>query len=100
MELPVLIEPIAEKGFRARLGEPMALSAEGTTKEEALMHLRRLFEQQLANGKEIVGLRVANDRPAWMSAAGIFREDDPVNQQWVKCMQRYRDEVENDPNYL
>lgn len=100
MELPVLIEPIENQGFRARLGEPIALSVEGSTKEEALMRLRRLFELQMSNGKEIVSLNVKNGRPAWMNAAGIFKEDDPVIQEWVKCMQAYRDEVENDPNYL
>jgi predicted RNase H-like HicB family nuclease len=98
MELPVLIEPIADTGFRARIGQPIELSADGATKEEALQRLRSMFELQVANGK-IVSLTVANGKPPWMNAAGIFKEDDPVIQEWVKCMQEYRDEVENDPNY-
>ena len=100
MELPVLIEPIADNGFRARLGEPLQITAEGPTKEAALANLHKLLLEQLGKGKEIGSINVTNGLPLWMRGAGIFKEDDPVIQQWVKCMQEYRDEVENDPNYL
>ena len=47
MQIPILIEPVARNGFRARGGEPFALSAEGATREEALGKLRGLMDQQM-----------------------------------------------------
>lgn len=100
MELPVLIEPIADNGFRARLGDPLSMSAEGATRDEAVQKLKSLLQQRLANGSQISSLLVPVERHAWMKCAGIFREDDPVIQEWQKAIQQYRDEVEKDPNYL
>jgi hypothetical protein len=76
------------------------ITAEGPTKEAALANLRKLVLDQLNQGKEFSSIKVPNGPPPWLRSAGIFREDDPVIQEWVKCMQQYRDEVENDPNYL
>ena len=42
MEIPVLVEPLPEGGFRARCGDPFALTAEGATPDAALYHLRDL----------------------------------------------------------
>ena len=36
MQIPILIEPIAGNGYRASGGEPLALTADGATHEEAL----------------------------------------------------------------
>jgi predicted RNase H-like HicB family nuclease len=36
MQIPVLVEPIAGDGYRARGTEPFGLSAEGATRAEAL----------------------------------------------------------------
>jgi hypothetical protein len=44
MQIPILIEPIAGKGYRARGGEPFALVAEGPTREAALAKLRDEFQ--------------------------------------------------------
>ena len=36
MQIPVLIEPIAGNGYRARGGEPLAVVVEAPTRAEAL----------------------------------------------------------------
>jgi hypothetical protein len=36
MQIPVVIEPSAGKGYRARGGEPLTLVVEAPTREEAL----------------------------------------------------------------
>ena len=41
MQIPVLVEQVKGNGFRARGTEPFAVSAKGTTREEALAKLRR-----------------------------------------------------------
>jgi hypothetical protein len=40
MEIPVLIEPLADSGFRATSGEPLHLETEAPTREEAITKLR------------------------------------------------------------
>ena len=50
MQIPVLIEPVAPNGFRARSGEPLGLTAEGATREEALQKLRELVTRRIADG--------------------------------------------------
>ena len=44
MQIPVLVEPVANNGFRARTGEPLPLSADGGTPEEAVRNLREWRE--------------------------------------------------------
>src|SRR5437016_4676790 len=53
MDIPVLIEPVAGNGYRAKCGEPLPISAEGRTRDEALANLRRLVEQRVAAGAEV-----------------------------------------------
>jgi hypothetical protein len=100
MDLPVLVEALANGAYRARLRQPLELTAEAATRAQALADLRLLLEEQLRQGKEIASIQVPNGQPPWLAAAGIFRADDPVVQEWVKAMQDYRDEAERDPNYL
>jgi predicted RNase H-like HicB family nuclease len=45
MKIPVLIEPIADDGFRATGGTPFEVTAQGTTREEALARLREAIDR-------------------------------------------------------
>ena len=58
MQIPVLIEPTPGNGFRARSGEPLVLTAEGSTRDEALGRLRSLIQGRVAGGAQIVPLEV------------------------------------------
>src|SRR5271167_3592381 len=58
MQIPVLIEPVAANGFRARTGEPLLLTAEGATREEALDKLQQLLTNKLKDGTEMATLYV------------------------------------------
>jgi len=89
MQIPVLIEPVAATGFRARSGEPLPLSAEGATREEALGKLKQLMESKLQNGSEMVTLQLgAADNP-WLRGAGIFAND-PQFEEWKAIMEENR----------
>ncbi len=96
MQIPILIEPIAGNGYRARGGEPLALTAEGATAEEALEKLRDLLDHRLAGGAQLVPLEVPDSGNPWMKMAGIFK-DDPLFDDWQQAIADYRQKVEDDP---
>lgn len=91
MELAVLIEPIPGKGYRARGGEPLPLTAEGSTKEEAIRKLRELIASRMENGAELVSVAIPVSENPWVSFAGMFR-DDPLFDKWQATIAKNREE--------
>src|SRR5438132_7447230 len=81
MQIPVLLEPVKGNGYRARGTEPFAVSAKGSTREEALAKLRAKIQSRLKKGMEIVGLEVGPQRPPLAEFAGMFK-DDPLFDDW------------------
>src|SRR5262245_58485921 len=99
MEIPVLIGPVAGNGYRARCGEPLPITAEGKTRDEALANLRRLVEQRVAAGPEVAALRLRGDRPAnpWVEFAAMDDPDNPVVRDWEKPMAEHRRKIDEHP---
>ena len=97
MQIPVLVEPVANNGFRAKAGEPLPLTAEGATADEAVRNLRAAMDRQLINGKQLLAVDIAAANP-WLAMAGVHDPNDPVIQEWKKEMTAYRQEVEDDPD--
>ena len=97
MQIPVLIEPVANNGFRAKGGEPSPLSADGATPEEAVRNLRVAMDRQLKNGKHLRSVDIAEENP-WLAMAGMHDPNDPLVQEWKQEMAAYRQEVEDDPD--
>jgi predicted RNase H-like HicB family nuclease len=97
MQIPVLIERVKGNGYRARGTEPFAVSAKGSTREEALAKLRAKIETRLKKGSELVGLDIGPQPHPWMKFAGMFK-DDPWIEDWVQSMAEYRQQVEDNPN--
>jgi hypothetical protein len=97
MEIPVLIEPVAGDGYRARGGEPFALTGEGATPEEALQHLRERIRHRLTPGARVVSLQVSPPEPPWAPFAGALRGD-PMLQDWKQAMAEYRRKMDEDPD--
>jgi hypothetical protein len=96
MEIPVLIEPVAGNGYRAKTGEPLALAAEGATADEAIRTLQGLIAQRLAHGARIVSVTVPEEHP-WLRFAGTLK-DDPLFDEWQQAIAERRREMDNDPN--
>src|SRR5437016_4322349 len=97
MQIPVLIEPVGTMNFRARSGEPLSLSAEGATRDEALQKLHQLLQTRLAEGAEVVSLEVGEHPLARF--AGMFKND-PMFEEWQQAIEEYRrnaDEAEEQP---
>ncbi|MCI0460093.1 MAG: hypothetical protein L0Z62_24340 [Gemmataceae bacterium] len=99
MEIPVLIEPIPGAGFRARGGEPFALTAEGLTPEDALGKLREQLQDRLAAGARVVPLEVPDGHHPLARWAGMFK-DDPLFQEVLQLMAERRQQADDDPDYL
>jgi predicted RNase H-like HicB family nuclease len=96
MQIPVLVEPVSNNGFRAKSGEPLPLSVDGSTPEEAVRNLRDVLDRHLA-GKQLTSIDVASGNP-WLAMAGMFDPNDPLIQEWKEEMTKYRQEIESDPN--
>jgi hypothetical protein len=95
MQIPILIEPIAGNGFRARGGEPLALTADGASQEEALTKLKRKLEARLSNGAVVVSLELPSQSHPLAEFAGMFK-DDPLLKEWKKSMAAYRRKMDKD----
>jgi hypothetical protein len=89
MQIPILIEPMNGNGYRARGGEPLAITAEGGTQEEALANLREKLQARLCDGAVIVPLDLPAQTHPLAEFVGIFK-DDPLIEEWKKCMKAYR----------
>ena len=96
MQIPVLIEPIAASGFRARSGEPLPLTAEGATGEEALNRLRLNLESKLQDGSELVTIQVGTTENPWSRGAGMWSPDDPMIAEWLQDIENYRRKVDEE----
>ena len=99
MQIPVLIEPMAGNGYRARGSEPFGLTADGATREEALQKLRELIQLKFDAGAEIVQLDVPNSDNPWLRMAGTLDKDDPLVKRWKKIMKENRRKADEDPHY-
>jgi hypothetical protein len=94
MKIPVLIEPIANDGFRATGGPPFEVTAQGSTRAEALARLRDAIGLRMAEGSVLVPLEVdTTEENPWDAVAGIFR-DEPLFDQWQEAIAEYRRNVD------
>jgi hypothetical protein len=71
MQIPILIEPVDVGRYRARAGEPFALTAEGASQEEARSLLERPLSDRLRNGAQLTSVNV----PAGESAQNPVRAE-------------------------
>ncbi len=88
MQIPVLIET-GTYGYRATTGQPLALSADGATREEALGQLRKAMKTRLGAGAEIAPLEVASSEHPLAPYAGMYK-DNPLFDAWQQAIADYR----------
>jgi hypothetical protein len=97
MKIAVLIEPVPGNGFRAKGGEPLAMSAEGATRAEAIARLKTLIANRLTLGTELIGVELGAEECSLAPVAG-WTEDDPLLDEWQQAVADYRRLVEDDPD--
>jgi hypothetical protein len=75
MQLTVLVEQIDQQTYRAETAQPVLMTTEGRTRDEALERLLKLAQQRLATG-EIVHLELSDVAAAhpWLPYAGIWKD--------------------------
>jgi hypothetical protein len=98
MEIPVLIEPLSGRGYRAQAMAIADLVAEGATQDEALTRLRQSIQERLAAGAQIVSLTVGVEPHPLLRFAGTWKEGDPLLEEWRQAVEEYRRQVDQDPN--
>ena len=90
MKIAILLEPMGT-GYRASGGEPFSISVEGATRDEALDKLKVLVRARLNAGAEVVELDVGPAEHPLLKFSGMFKEDDPIVQEWLQIMAENRD---------
>jgi hypothetical protein len=99
MQIPILIEPLPNsKGFRARTGEPLSLSAEGATRDAAVHQLESLAKGKIASGVELGVMEVQTGNP-WVELAG-FLPDDELTREWMEILRENRRKANESPDAL
>ncbi|HVK12176.1 MAG TPA: hypothetical protein VM597_25715 [Gemmataceae bacterium] len=89
MEIPVLVEPLIDrKGFRATIGGPLSLSADGETREDAIDNVKRLTRDRLGPEGEIRGLALSTGDP--LAELAGFLPDDELTREWMEIMNERR----------
>jgi predicted RNase H-like HicB family nuclease len=97
VKIPILIEPIAGDGYRARGGEPFAVVVEARTRDEALAKLKEQLQTRLRNGAEIVPLELGPETHPLAEFVGMFK-DDPMLGEWKEAMAEYRRKIDANPD--
>ena len=97
MEIPVLLEPRPDGGFRARSADPLGLTAEGDNPDAALRHLPDLIETRTTSGAILTAIDVPVPKFGPHPGAGMYR-DDPLFDRWRAEIEANRQEIEDDPD--
>lgn len=122
MKIPVQIVPISGDGYRANA---FGLSANATTRDEAIQKLKAMIDAQPAGEGETVWLDVehpeyvymnllqkrlqalqeeidtmkrSQEKP-WLAVKGMYK-DDPRFDEWQAAIAEYRRAVDADPDAL
>ena len=93
MQIPGLIEPLDGNGYRATTGQPLTLTAQGATREEALGHLRQAWQNRVSAGAEVALLDLSAAAHPLAPYAGMFK-DNPLFDAWQQAIADYRCQAE------
>ena len=83
MDVSVVLQPLSGVGFRASCGDPLPMSVEGSTREEALAKIRAEVVRRLGGG-EIIRLHIPfpPTEPIW--------PDDQFTRDWLEGIEAAR----------
>jgi hypothetical protein len=96
MQIAVLVEPMPGNRFRASGAQPFAVSAEGSTRQEALVRLNEEVQARLRGGGEIVALEIMPEPHPLAKYAGML-PDDELTHDWETAMAEYRRKIDEGP---
>lgn len=91
MQIPVLIESVPGTGYRARGGEPFAITAVGATPEDALNHFQESVTAKLREGAVLTAVEVQPAEHPLLKFSGMYDPNDPLIQEWLQIIKEERD---------
>lgn len=97
MQIAVIVERVKGNGYRARSAEPVAVSARGPTRDEALAKLREKIQTRLKKGTELIALEIEPQPHPLAEFAGMFK-DDPYFEDVLKIIAENRKKMDEDPS--
>jgi hypothetical protein len=97
MKIPVLLEPVGEKRYRASCGAPFVCTAEGDTPHQAYKNLEQQILARIRAGASLASLDVPLVENGALSF-GIFSADDPVVQEWLQIIEENRRKADEEPD--
>src|SRR3954452_17991716 len=96
MEILVLIEDVSGNGFCATGGEPLARTAEGSTREEAFQKLQGQIRDRIEAGAEVAPVQIPAPEHPWLQFTGMIH-DDPLFDEWQEASAERRRQIDADP---
>jgi hypothetical protein len=85
MQIPILIEPLEDGRFRAKAGEPFAVSADGLTAAEAAQRLEAVVRERLNTGS-LLGVINLGNGAVLPSSADLHLEPLPDDDWFFQTM--------------
>jgi hypothetical protein len=92
VEIPVLIERVADNGYRVSSTAPFPFAVEAATKEEALTKAREMLEKRAAEGAEVGSVSLG--KPPAGRVGGGYLKDDPQFDAWLEAMKAHRERID------
>ena len=96
MQIPVIVERVKGNGYRARSAEPVAVSARGPTRAQAISKLREKIQSRLEKGTELIALELDPQHHPLAEFAGMFK-DDPYFEDVLRIIAENRKRMDEDP---
>lgn len=95
MTVQAFVEQVGAKRYRVSITQPVALSAEGGSREEAIEHLRQLARERFAAGELLpIDLPAAPQPDPWTEAIGVWK-DHPDMAEYEQNIAAYRRQVDD-----
>ena len=80
MNLTVLVEQVNAQKYRAETAQPIALVAEGSSRDEAVDRLRKAAQDRLAAGELVrIEIQGVSEPHPWLPFAGIWKDNPDVD---------------------
>lgn len=94
MTVQAFVERLADRRYRVSITQPLALFAEGASREEAIESLCELVKRRLAGGELLpIDLPAEPEANPWVETAGVWK-DHPDLDEYVQNVRAYRDQVD------
>jgi len=100
MDIAVVVEKVAEKGYQATSYVPTYVVAQGRTRQAALDRLSDQLRSRLSSAEVVtLSIPLLGDAHPWKAIAGSWR-DSPDRAEIERNLQEYRQQVDADPDRL